>query len=258
MIASKSHNAAVVVGASLPELDADQTYQVWRMQDGKPTSVGLLGRGPGMLYVEEHQGRRRLRGHGGAGRRVAQADQRPDRRHAGLTARSDLGGHGAAHATGNNGRRARADRPHLLRDGRVVAVLRPARRRVRRAWLGRGGASASRIRARTSPSPPAASTGATTTRSPTSPMPWPRPGPRIPSVRSSCWGTAWARSSAPATSCIVTRPTGSCASPHPCRTRSTSRTPACRCGRSARSSRSWPRCAGSCRRRSSARPARGR
>jgi len=52
VIASPTRDAAVVVGASLSKLDADQTYQVWRMHDGKPTSVGLLGRGPGMLYVD--------------------------------------------------------------------------------------------------------------------------------------------------------------------------------------------------------------
>lgn len=52
VIASARYDAAVVVGASLTMLDADQTYQVWRMRDGKPTSVGLLGRGPGMLYVD--------------------------------------------------------------------------------------------------------------------------------------------------------------------------------------------------------------
>lgn len=52
VIASPTHDAAVVVGASLSKLDGDQTYQVWRMDDGKPTSVGLLGRGPGMLYVD--------------------------------------------------------------------------------------------------------------------------------------------------------------------------------------------------------------
>jgi anti-sigma-K factor RskA len=52
VIASPTHDAAVVVGASLSKLDADQTYQVWRLRDGKPTSVGLLGRGPGLLYVD--------------------------------------------------------------------------------------------------------------------------------------------------------------------------------------------------------------
>jgi anti-sigma-K factor RskA len=51
VIASPTRDAAVVVGASLKGLDPDQTYQVWRMHDGQPTSVGLLGRGPGMLYV---------------------------------------------------------------------------------------------------------------------------------------------------------------------------------------------------------------
>lgn len=52
VIASRTRDAAVVVGASLPKLEADQTYQVWRMHDGKPTSVGLIGRGPGLLHVE--------------------------------------------------------------------------------------------------------------------------------------------------------------------------------------------------------------
>jgi anti-sigma-K factor RskA len=52
VIASKSHNAAVVLGESLPTLDDSQTYQVWHMEDGKPTSVGLLGHGPGMLYAK--------------------------------------------------------------------------------------------------------------------------------------------------------------------------------------------------------------
>lgn len=52
VIASAEHDAAVVVGASLPTLDAEHTYQVWHMQDGKPTSVGVLGDGPGMLYVD--------------------------------------------------------------------------------------------------------------------------------------------------------------------------------------------------------------
>jgi anti-sigma-K factor RskA len=56
VITSPGRDAAVVVGASLPSLDADQTYQVWRMHDGKPTSVGLLGRGPGMLYVDGIKG----------------------------------------------------------------------------------------------------------------------------------------------------------------------------------------------------------
>jgi anti-sigma-K factor RskA len=52
VIASKSHNAAVVLGESLPTLDDSKTYQVWHMEDGKPTSVGLLGHGPGMLYAK--------------------------------------------------------------------------------------------------------------------------------------------------------------------------------------------------------------
>jgi anti-sigma-K factor RskA len=56
VIASKSRNAAVVLGDSLPTLDDSQTYQVWHMEDGKPTSVGLLGPGPGMLYVASIKG----------------------------------------------------------------------------------------------------------------------------------------------------------------------------------------------------------
>ncbi len=56
VIASKSRNAAVVLGESLPALDDDQIYQVWHMEDGKPTSVGLLGHGPGMLYVNSIRG----------------------------------------------------------------------------------------------------------------------------------------------------------------------------------------------------------
>ena len=52
VVASKSHDAAVVLGESLPTLDDDKIYQVWHMEDGKPTSVGLLGHGPGMLYVK--------------------------------------------------------------------------------------------------------------------------------------------------------------------------------------------------------------
>jgi anti-sigma-K factor RskA len=56
VIASPTRDAAVVVGASLKSLDPDQTYQVWRMHDGQPTSVGLLGRGPGVLYVDGIKG----------------------------------------------------------------------------------------------------------------------------------------------------------------------------------------------------------
>lgn len=52
VIASSTQDAAAVVGSSLDRLSADEVYQVWRMRDGKPTSVGLLGRGPGLLYVD--------------------------------------------------------------------------------------------------------------------------------------------------------------------------------------------------------------
>ena len=56
VVASKSQDAAVVLGESLPALDDDQIYQVWHMEDGKPTSVGLLGHGPDMLYVPSIKG----------------------------------------------------------------------------------------------------------------------------------------------------------------------------------------------------------
>lgn len=56
IIASPANNAAVVIGSSLAELGQDKTYQVWRMHDGTPTSVGLLGRGPGVLYVDGIKG----------------------------------------------------------------------------------------------------------------------------------------------------------------------------------------------------------
>ena len=52
VVASSEHDAAVIVGSSLSRLDNDKTYQVWHMEDGKPRSVGLLGNGPGLLYVE--------------------------------------------------------------------------------------------------------------------------------------------------------------------------------------------------------------
>ena len=56
IIASPANNAAVVIGSSLAELGQGKTYQVWRMHDGTPTSVGLLGRGPGVLYVDGIKG----------------------------------------------------------------------------------------------------------------------------------------------------------------------------------------------------------
>jgi anti-sigma-K factor RskA len=56
VIASAQHDAAIVVGASLDALDEDHTYQVWRMDDGTPTSVGLLGPGPGVLLVKNIAG----------------------------------------------------------------------------------------------------------------------------------------------------------------------------------------------------------
>ncbi len=52
VVASTKHDAAVIVASSLSRLNDDRTYQVWHMEDGKPTSVGLLGQGPGLLYVK--------------------------------------------------------------------------------------------------------------------------------------------------------------------------------------------------------------
>ncbi|MGI9084746.1 MAG: anti-sigma factor [Aeromicrobium sp.] len=56
VVASSTNDAAVIVGSSLSRLGEDKTYQVWHMEDGKPTSVGLLGRGPGLLYVDGIEG----------------------------------------------------------------------------------------------------------------------------------------------------------------------------------------------------------
>ncbi|MGA9100694.1 anti-sigma factor domain-containing protein, partial [Aeromicrobium sp.] len=56
VIASSDKDAAVLVGTALSNLDADRTYQVWRMHDGRPTSVGLMGRGSGVMYVDGIKG----------------------------------------------------------------------------------------------------------------------------------------------------------------------------------------------------------
>ena len=56
VIASPDKDAAVLVGTALSNLDADRTYQVWRMHDGRPTSVGLMGRGSGVMYVDGIKG----------------------------------------------------------------------------------------------------------------------------------------------------------------------------------------------------------
>jgi anti-sigma-K factor RskA len=56
VIASSDADAAVLVGTAIPSLDSDKTYQVWRMHDGKPTSVGLMGRGSGVMYVDGIKG----------------------------------------------------------------------------------------------------------------------------------------------------------------------------------------------------------
>ncbi len=56
VMSSKSHDAAVVVGSALPQLDDDQVYQVWAMHDGTPRPAGLIGAKPGMVYVSKVAG----------------------------------------------------------------------------------------------------------------------------------------------------------------------------------------------------------
>ena len=51
IVASPSHNAAVVMGANLQPLDDEHVYQVWARRDGDVRSLGVLGRSEGMLYV---------------------------------------------------------------------------------------------------------------------------------------------------------------------------------------------------------------
>ena len=53
VVASPSHDAAVVMGSDLKPLDDGHVYQVWAMHDGVPRSVGLLGREAGMVFVPE-------------------------------------------------------------------------------------------------------------------------------------------------------------------------------------------------------------
>lgn len=56
IVASPSHDAAVVMGSGLEELDSDHVYQVWAMHDGVPRSLGVLGRGAGMVYAQDIAG----------------------------------------------------------------------------------------------------------------------------------------------------------------------------------------------------------
>lgn len=56
IVASPSHDAAVVMGTDLETLDDDHVYQVWAMHDGVPRSVGVLGRGAGMMYAKSISG----------------------------------------------------------------------------------------------------------------------------------------------------------------------------------------------------------
>jgi anti-sigma-K factor RskA len=52
IVASPSHDAAVVMGTGLKQLDDEHVYQVWGMRDGEPHSLGVLGHGAGMVFVE--------------------------------------------------------------------------------------------------------------------------------------------------------------------------------------------------------------
>lgn len=56
VISSPSHDAAVVVGTSLRALRSDEVYQLWTVHDGRTTSAGVMGRGPGMMLVEGIKG----------------------------------------------------------------------------------------------------------------------------------------------------------------------------------------------------------
>lgn len=56
VVASPSHDAAVVMGTDLKELDPDHVYQVWAMHDGVPRSLGVLGRGAGMMFAKAISG----------------------------------------------------------------------------------------------------------------------------------------------------------------------------------------------------------
>lgn len=53
VVTSAEHDAAVVMGTGLKQLDDDHVYQVWAMHDGVPRSAGLLGREAGMVYVSD-------------------------------------------------------------------------------------------------------------------------------------------------------------------------------------------------------------
>lgn len=53
VVRSNDHDAAVVMASDLKQLDSDHVYQVWAMHDGVPRSVGILGRGAGMVFVPE-------------------------------------------------------------------------------------------------------------------------------------------------------------------------------------------------------------
>ncbi len=53
VIRSDAHDAAVVMGSGLQTLEKGKTYQVWAMHEGVPRSVGLMGRGSGMVYAAD-------------------------------------------------------------------------------------------------------------------------------------------------------------------------------------------------------------
>jgi anti-sigma-K factor RskA len=52
IVASPSHDAAVVMGTGLKQLDDGHVYQVWGMRDGQAHSLGVLGHGAGMVFVK--------------------------------------------------------------------------------------------------------------------------------------------------------------------------------------------------------------
>ncbi|WP_370200259.1 anti-sigma factor domain-containing protein [Aeromicrobium sp.] len=56
VVASPSHDAAVVMGSDLEPLDDGHVYQVWAMHDGVPRSLGVLGSGAGMIYAQDIAG----------------------------------------------------------------------------------------------------------------------------------------------------------------------------------------------------------
>jgi anti-sigma-K factor RskA len=44
------------VGTSLRALRSDEVYQLWTVHDGRTTSAGVMGQGPGMMLVDGIKG----------------------------------------------------------------------------------------------------------------------------------------------------------------------------------------------------------